>query len=404
MRSGETASGGLRERYGSATAHLPAPLAVVDLDAFDANLDSLAGRAAGLPIRLASKSLRCRYLLERALGSAAVRGVLCYSLAEALWLSRAGVSEDLVVGYPTADEHALATLAADQAARERVTLMVDSAAHLDAVEDALRSAPEGPAVRVCLELDVSWRPLPGLHIGARRSPVFTARQAAELARTVVRRGAFRLTGLMGYEAQIAGVGDAAGNPVRAGAIRLMQRMSARELAARRAAAVAAVSEICPLEFVNGGGTGSIETTGADTSVTEVAAGSGLLGPALFDGYSRFRPRPAALFALPVVRKPTQEIATLFAGGYLASGTADASRLPSPYLPRGLRLTPLEGAGEVQTPVTGPAARHLAVGDRVWLRHAKAGELAERFETYHLVAGQRLERSVPTYRGEGATFG
>jgi len=162
--------------------------------------------------------------------------------------------------------------------------------------------------------------------------------------------------------------------------------------------------VTPLEFVNGGGTGSIESTGADAVVTEIAAGSGLIGPTLFDGYTRFRPRPAALFALPVVRRPTRKIATLYSGGYIASGPTGPSRQPTPYLPTGLKFLGFEGAGEVQTPVTGRAARTLNLGDRVWLRHAKAGELAERFTHYHLVMGDRVERTVPTYRGEHRNFG
>jgi D-serine deaminase-like pyridoxal phosphate-dependent protein len=261
-----------------------------------------------------------------------------------------------------------------------------------------------PELRVCLELDASWRPLPGVHIGSRRSPVFTPRQAAELTRTVVARKCFRVSGLMGYEGQIAGLGDAAGNGVKNAVIRLIQRGSAVELAKRRAAAVRAVRAVTELEFVNGGGTGSIETTGAEDAVTEIAAGSGLIGPTLFDGYSRFQPRPAVLFALPVVRRPSKNIATLFSGGYIASGPSGPSRLPLPYLPAGLEWLPLEGAGEVQSPVTGKAARKLKLGDRVWLRHAKAGELAERVTEYHVVVGDRVERAVPTFRGEGQNFG
>ena len=87
---------------------------------------------------------------------------------------------------------------------------------------------------------------------------------------------------------------------------------------------------------------------------------------------RSAPRPAALFALPVVRKPSPAIATVLGGGYLASGPGDRARLPRPVLPAGLRLDRMEGAGEVQTPVLGAAARGLALGDRVWFRHAKAG--------------------------------
>jgi D-serine deaminase-like pyridoxal phosphate-dependent protein len=391
------------ERYDTATKSLDPPLAVIDLDAFEANAADLARRAGGRPIRLASKSVRCRDLLGRVLAMPGFAGLMCFSLAEALWLSALGTTDDLLVGYPTVDRAALRLLAADDRARAAVTIMVDSTAHLDAVDDAL--GPAHPEVRVCLELDAGWRPLPRVHFGPLRSPVRTRAEAVALAGRIADRPGFRLVGLMAYEGQIAGVGDAPpGRPVRGAVVRWMQHRSRIELAERRAAVVAAVRDVADLEFVNGGGTGSLESTAAEPWVTELAAGSGLLGPALFDGYRRFRPRPAALFALPVVRRPGRRVATLFAGGYLASGPADRDRLPRPHLPDGLRLSALEGAGEVQTPVLGRAARALALGDRVWLRHAKAGELAERFTDFHLVRGDAVERTVPTYRGEGRCFG
>lgn len=397
---------GLRQQYDRATRDVQPPLAAVDLDAFDANLADLLARASGTPIRVASKSVRCRSLLERALDSPGLSGLLCYSLPEALWLHGHGVSDDMLVAYPTVDTGALSRLAADASARERITVMVDSVAHLDLIDAAVgcQGSEDGHQIRVCLELDVSWRPVPGVHIGSRRSPRFTPDQVVDLARTVLARPGFRLVGLMGYEGQIAGVGDAAGNPMSALITRWMQRLSGRELNARRAAAVHAVRSLCDLEFVNGGGTGSIESTNRDESVTELAAGSGLLGPTLFDHYAGFRPRPAAMFALPVVRRPARQVATLFSGGYIASGQPGPARLPSPYLPGRLHLTKLEGAGEVQTPVFGKAAEQLAIGDRVWLRHAKAGELAERFNEYHLLRGDARTVTVPTYRGEGANFG
>src|SRR5215469_17137558 len=99
--------------YDLATADLDPPLALVDLDAFDANADDMVRRAAGVPIRLASKSLRCRFLIERALARPGFRGVMCYSLAEALWLHGDGTSDDLLVAYPTVDRGALRALAAD---------------------------------------------------------------------------------------------------------------------------------------------------------------------------------------------------------------------------------------------------------------------------------------------------
>jgi D-serine deaminase-like pyridoxal phosphate-dependent protein len=395
----------LRASYDRLTADLDPPLAIVDAGAFDRNAASLTRRAGGQPIRVATKSLRCRALIERALARPGFHGVMCYSLPEALWLNAAGTSDDLLVAYPTVNAAALRALAADQTARRNVTIMVDSADHLDVVDRALGDGH--PEIRVCLELDVSWRPLAGrpqVHIGTRRSPLFTPRQAADVAALITRRPGFRLVGVMGYEGQIAGLGDAPpGHPIRARLIRQIQARSAAELAGRRAEAVRLIQALTSLEFVNGGGTGSLESTAGDASVTELTAGSGLVGGTLFDAYTRFTPEPALLFALPVVRRPGPGLATLFAGGYVASGPGTKDRLPRPYLPPGLTLTGVEGAGEVQTPVRGAAAGRLRTGDRVWLRHAKAGELAERFTDYHLIDGDQVT-AVPTYRGEGHSFG
>ncbi len=403
--AGASRAEALRERYDRATADLDPPLALVDLDAFDRNAADLTRRAAGRPIRVATKSLRCRYLIERALARPGYRGLMCYSLPEALWLHAAGTGDDLLVAYPTVDRTALRALAAGERARRQITIMVDSAEQLDVVDRALGDGH--PEIRVCLELDVSWRPLAGrplVHIGTRRSPLFTPRQAAGFAEAIIRRPGFRLVGVMGYEGQIAGLGDAPpGHPVRSRLIRVIQGRSAAELSQRRAEAVRLIEGLTSMEFVNGGGTGSLESTAVDASVTELTAGSGLVGPTLFDAYRRFRPQPALVFALPVVRRPGPGIATLFAGGYVASGTGTRDRLPRPYLPAGLALTGVEGAGEVQTPVRGAAADRLRPGDRVWLRHAKAGELAERFTQYHVLEGGHVT-AVPTYRGEGQCFG
>jgi D-serine deaminase-like pyridoxal phosphate-dependent protein len=328
------------------------------------------------------------------------RGVLALTLAEALWL--AAEIDDVVVGYPTADRTALRRLAADELLAARVTLMVDSVEQLDLVGAEVGTA--GPPLRVCLDLDASLRLLGGrVHLGPRRSPVHDPAAAAELAREIARRPRFRLVGLMSYEGQIAGVGDDAGSLLTRVQVRGMQKASAAELRSRRAAAVAAVSAVAPLEFVNGGGTGSIELTVAEESITEVAAGSGLYCPTLFDHYRAFRLQPAAFFVLPVVRRPSPDFATVLGGGWVASGPVGKDRLPTPSWPAGLRLTTLEAAGEAQTPLRGPGARNLRIGDRVWFRHAKAGELCERVDELHLVEGDRLVGSVPTYRGEGHAF-
>jgi D-serine deaminase-like pyridoxal phosphate-dependent protein len=391
----------LRERYDAATADLEAPFAIVDLDAFRANAADLLRRAEGKPIRVASKSVRCRPLLDAVLAMDGFEGIMAFTLSEALWLATERTSDDILVAYPTVDRTALAELAADAHACATITVMVDSVEHLDLLTKIADAHP----IRVCIDIDAAYRALGGkVRVGARRSPVVTPSQAAELAKEVLKRPALKLVGLMAYESQIAGVGDnPPGKPAMARAIRILQGRSRLELARRRNAIVKAVQAVAELEFVNGGGTGSVETTAREKAVTEVAAGSGLYQPHLFDYYTNFTGRPAALFALPIVRRPGPGVVTALGGGYLASGPGDKIRLPLPYLPEGLSYDPQEGAGEVQTPLLGAVTDQLRIGDRVWFRHTKAGELCERFDALHLVEGDRVVQTVPTYRGEGKTF-
>lgn len=393
------------DRYERIFAELEAPFAFVDLDAMWANADAMLERAGGKPIRVATKSIRCRALLEAILRhDQGFAGLMTYTLPETLWLAEQGF-EDLLLAYPTADAGALGELALRSVASPEgaPVVSIDCVEHLDAIESVL-GAGAAP-VRVCVDVDAGWRALRGrVKVGPKRSPVHTVEQAVALAREIEARPQIELVALMAYEGQIAGVPDQPpGRRLRGAAIRFMQRRSAAELAERRAAIVAAVGEFSDLEIVNGGGTGSLELTAAEAAVTEVTAGSGFYAPALFDHYSRFSLTPAAGFALPIVRKPSPRVATALGGGYLASGSGDQARLPATWLPPGLSLDPEEGAGEVQTPLLGEAAADLAIGDRAYLRHAKAGELCERFETLHLVEGEEIVDAVPTYRGEGQAF-
>ncbi|KAF0846208.1 amino acid deaminase/aldolase [Nocardia caishijiensis] len=380
-----------------ATADLDPPLAALDLSRLDANAADLRRRANGVAIRVASKSVRCRAVLERVLGTGLTSadgfaGIMAYSLREAIWLARLG-ARDILLGYPTLDRAALAELAGAPTLLSSITLMIDDVAQLDLTRAALGTDTVHP--RVCLDVDAALRIGP-LHLGARRSPIRTPDQAAVLATQARARG-FEVVGVMTYEAQIAGLPDS--NP----AVRVVKRLSAAEIGRRRTQVLDAVRMVTgPLEIVNSGGTGSIEVSISDPDVTEVTAGSGLYVPTLFDHYRSFTPRPALFFATPVLRKPTPSIATVFAGGYIASGPAGPSRVPLPVWPAGLKLLGAEGAGEVQTPLAGGS--ELEIGDRVWFRHAKAGELCERFAEIHLVDESGTRTTVPTYRGEGQCFG
>ena len=392
-------------RLDQAVAGLPeppsTPIAVVDLDAFDANADDLVRRAGGKPLRVASKSLRVPALIRRALAHDGFSGVLAFTVAEALWLHETGVSDDIVVAYPSVDVAALRRLLASPTAADAITLMVDDPAHLDVV-DAARESHE-VQVRIALDLDAGLR-LCGQHIGPKRSPLFDTADVGPLAREVVERDGFRLVGVMTYEGQVAGVqDDVPEQRTRSLLVRRLKQASIAQLEVRRREIAEALSRVADLEFWNGGGSGSVEATAADAAVTEIAAGSGLLVPGIFDHYASFEPRPAAYFGLRVTRKPTPTIATVHGGGLIASGATGADRSPVPWAPPGLHLTGLEGAGEVQTPLTGHPAALLRIGDLVWFRHAKSGELFEHVRDVHLVRDATVAEVVPSYRGCDRAF-
>jgi D-serine deaminase-like pyridoxal phosphate-dependent protein len=380
------------ERLSGATAHLPAPLAVVDLAAFDRNAATLVGRAHGKPIRIATKSLRCRTLIERALARDGFEGLMCYSLREAIWWARAGHT-DLLVAYPSVDVPALSELAADPALRAAVCVMVDS---IELVDLIARDVPDHRGLRVAVDVDASLR-LGPVHLGVRRS----ALREPDDVEAVVRRALehdLAVVGLMFYDAQIAGLPDTSQ------AVRQVKARSDAQLRTRRADVVAAVRSLTDLELVNGGGTGSLHVTGLDPALTELAAGSGLYAPTLFDGYDGLALEPAAFFGCPVVRRPAADVVTVYSGGYLASGPPGWSRVPQPLEEQGLRLIRTEGTGEVQTPLKGAAAARISLGDRIWFRHAKAGELAERFTHLALIDSVAVVGEAATYRGEGQCFG
>lgn len=397
------------------------PAVVLDLAAFRANARDMAARACGVPIRVASKSLRMREAISTALTFPGYAGVLCYSLREAIWLVREGVTADALVAYPTADTSALQELASDPLLCKAITVTVDSPEHVtllrrahQATQAAKQTASSTgqastPPIRVCLDLDAALvigggKAGKGIRIGALRSSIHSPAAAAKIAHIITGTPGLRLVGLLAYEGQIAGEADAGYNP-RQFALRALQTLSRKELAKRRPAIVRAVEVAIgeKLEFVNGGGTGSIESTIQENCITELGAGSGLIGSGLFDRYRAFRPQPAEWFVLPVTRRPSSGVATVHGGGRIASGAPGKTRLPTIDYPQGLSFTGTEGAGEVQTPVCGDAANQLQIGDTVWFRHAKAGEALEWANEVLVVDGGKIVARWASYRGEGKVF-
>jgi len=359
------------DRFEAVFGGRQAPFAFLDLDAVWANAADMLRRSQGKPIRIASRSIRSRPVLERLLDlDPGFQGALTHSLPETLWLWEREL-RDLVVSRPSADRASLTRLAriTSEDPEEAPVVMVDSTEHLDLIEEAAASfvAP----IRVAIDIDLSWWPLGGIvKIGPRRSPIRTADDAVALAQEIDRRERVKLVGVRAYEEQIAGIGDnVPGKAISNLLVRRMQSASARDVEERRAEIVTALSEVAQLEFVIGGGTGSIERTAAEWAVTEIGAGSGFQAPVRLDHYRAFRPRPAAMFALPVTR---------------SSGIED--------VPERARQALSQSRPD-----------RLAIGDRVYYRDLSAGDLCERFDRILLITGTTIRDEVPTYRGEGKSF-
>ncbi|MBI9087315.1 MAG: alanine racemase [Desulfobacterales bacterium] len=384
------------------------PFAFVDLDRFDRNVAYVAATQAktGKRVRIHSKSIRCAPLIQRILekGGAIYQGIMTISVEETACLAGLGL-DDFIVAYPTVQPSDMQLLVDLAREGKKVSLMVDCEAHLKILSNAGLEA--GVVLGACMEIDMAYRPLKSpLHLGVRRSPIRSPDEAVSVARASMQYPGVKIDAIMGYEGHIAGPNDAVpGQWLKNKVMRGLKAASVRELTRRRGAVVAALGNAgLDLAVVNGGGSGSLVSTGKDPSVTEVTAGSAFFAPGLFRHYQEVAFEPAAFFAVQVVRKPATDMVTCQGGGYVASGSAGTDKLPVPVFPRGMKLLPLEGAGEVQTPLLLPGdCPPLELGDPVFFQHAKGGELAERFNEFYLVSGDRIVDTVKTYRGDGHAF-
>ncbi|CAF3312971.1 unnamed protein product [Rotaria socialis] len=399
------------------------PAVLVDLNSFDRNVALLRYQMSAHPkttIRIASKSLRVPFLLQRILSSGLpFKGLMCYAVEEAQFLSSLGF-DDLLIAYPSqqlSDYRILRDLHDHQ--KKTVSIVVDHPKSINELNDYMKGISR--PFPVILEFDVSFRALGGrIHIGARRSPIRTIAQLIEMIEFIQQLPYLHLEGLMVYESHIAGMGDTNPNhfwlnPL----IRYVKRMSMSRIQQLRRE----MKQLCSkygLNLLNGGGTGSLMAALEETTVlTEITIGSGFFQPHLFDHYQQNQAMinhfhstfvPSCYFALPVVRISDEgEWVTCAGGGYVASGRPGWDKVPLPVFPVGLSLNDNEGAGEVQTPLRiDPNLRnetmHFFEQNRVvYFRHAKAGELAERFNFCFIVDGGHIIEIVKTYRGYGQCF-
>jgi D-serine deaminase-like pyridoxal phosphate-dependent protein len=380
---------------------VPMPFAFVDIDLFDKNTEDIIKRAGNKKIRIASKSIRCLELIKKILASNTVfQGIMCYHPLEAVYLSEQGFN-DLLIAYPIYSYQHISAICKEIKKGKSIIAMVDLPEHAEQLNRIAEQ--ESCIIPVCMDIDMS-SDFGGLHFGVRRSNITTVAHAKKLGEQIKTLKNVRLDGVMGYEAQIAGVGDSTDSVAKNLVIPVLKKRSIKELALRRAAIVNELqAQGHQLKFVNGGGTGSMETTIEESCVTEITVGSGFYSPGLFDHYKQFHHLPAAAYAIEITRKPCPDVYTCYGGGYTASGSMEKNKLPKPYLPYGAKLLDTEGAGEVQTPVVYKGIENLKLGDPVFMRHAKAGELCERFNTLLLVKEGKIINEVKTYRGESLCF-
>lgn len=385
----------------------PLPTALIDLDALEANAALLIAKMGDndVTMRVASKSIRHVGLLKRIaeIGGEKFVGLMCFTAREAAFLVDQGF-DDLLIAYPFSRPDEAEVVAELTAHGAKVWATIDSPEHVPILANAGRK--HGTVVQACLDVDMTWRAM-GQHFGVRRSPVRGADPALAVGKAIAETDGVALTAVLGYEAAVAGMADVTPGSRLLDPVRQLIKSRSRPVATnRRNEVVAALRDSGhAIEVVNGGGTGSVEFTAHDGSVTEVTAGSGFLCPHLFDNYSDLDLQPAAFFALSIVRSSDADHITCFGGGYPASGEAGASRLPKIWLPDGLVPVDMEGWGEVQTPFQwrGRGDRP-GLGDPVIARHAKGGELAERFAEFLLFRGGEVVAREPSYRGMGQCFG
>ena len=388
--------------YKTAFEGIRMPFAFVDLDKFDQNIAAILQRAGDKKIRIVSKSIRCLSLLKRILqANAQYQGIMAYSAAEAVWLANNGF-DDILVAYPCIDKNEIEQVMAMVAQGKKIYLMTDSLAHLTLLENM--AAKSRIILPICVDVDLSM-PFMGIHFGVHRSSIKQLSDLEVYLNNLKSCKHLDLQGLMGYEAQIAGIGNKQrGKKLFSMAVRYLQKRSIPLLRKKRADFLFLIREYgINLVFVNGGGTGSLESTIQEAGITEVAVGSGFYAPTLFDQYTQFQHAPAAAYAIAITRQAKANIYTCLGGGYTASGAAGIDKVPMPYLPEGCALDINEQAGEVQTPIHYKGKVSLKIGDPIFMRHAKAGELCERFNELYLLSKGQIIDTVPTYRGQGQCF-
>jgi 3-hydroxy-D-aspartate aldolase len=305
-------------------AHLATPALVVDLDALERNIASMAAltRAKGIALRPHAKTHKSAEIAKRQIAAGAV-GLCCAKLGEAEALAEKGIA-NLLVTAPLAAPQALRRLARLNANIEGLTVVIDNPAMVAALSGAARQS--GRPLSVLVDLDV------GLH----RTGILPGEAATALAQDVAAAEDLVFDGLQAYAGQIMHEGDAGVRRSKAEAI-------AGKVAAQRDALIAVN---LPPKIVSGGGTGTVDIDPDHGVFTELQAGSYVFMDREYnDVWTKTGARPpfeTALFVRTTVISTTlPQLATTDAG--LKAFAADAG---PPVILRG----------------AGPSASYFLFGD------------------------------------------
>jgi len=407
-----------------------APSAWLDMDALDHNITLVNQKTKSVQLRLATKSIRSidvlHYIKDK---SPNFIGLMSYAADESVYLLENGF-DNILCAYPTLDMASVAATFDYTKQGATMIWMVDRPEHVDVLNEVGKI--HDVVIDVCLDINMSM-PLPKLYFGTKRSALMTIKDVKKLLKHIKKCRHINVSAAMGYEAQIAGLPEhLPGKALLSPAIRLLKSRSQRQVSKRRRSIVEYLNKQgYTLKLVNGGGSGSMDFTSSQPEVSEITVGSAYYKPAYFDYMDSMHEfQPAAGFVLPVTRQPEKNVITCHSGGFIASGATGADKAPVIHYPEYLSLLNDEGFGEVQTPMAISKTRkngntpRFSIGDVVWCRHAKAGELCEHFNelicyrhsaqsttdgfarsegTRPIINIKTKNQVMTTYRGEGKCF-
>ena len=407
-----------------------APSAWLDMDALDHNITLVNQKTKSVQLRLATKSIRSidvlHYIKDK---SPNFIGLMSYAADESVYLLENGF-DNILCAYPTLDMASVAATFDYTKQGATMIWMVDRPEHVDVLNEVGKI--HDVVIDVCLDINMSM-PLPKLYFGTKRSALMSIKDVKKLLKHIKKCRRINVSAAMGYEAQIAGLPEhLPGKALLSPAIRLLKSRSQRQVSKRRRSIVEYLNKQgYTLKLVNGGGSGSMDFTSSQAEVSEITVGSAYYKPAYFDYMDSMHEfQPAAGFVLPVTRQPEKNVITCHSGGFIASGATGADKAPVIHYPEYLSLLNDEGFGEVQTPMAISKAKkdgntpRFSIGDVVWCRHAKAGELCEHFNelicyrqsaqsttdgfarsegTLTTINTKTKNQVMTTYRGEGKCF-